>query len=205
MKIQRNSTTWLFDPFTLVAGAKSLLLGVSAIGLAAWIGSLSNTHFDGVLDTHTGVAVPLWVYFGEAAIDWLSLSITVGITAMCFSKSRFRWLDVLGTQALARWPTVLMALLCLPEAYGRFGMELLKNVQDPAALTKLMSGPDAVVFFTVVIGVLLLTMWMVYLMYKAFSVSCNMRGGKAIGLFIGALLLAEILSKVLIGQLFHLI
>jgi hypothetical protein len=39
---------------------------------------------------------------------------------------------------------------------------------------------------------------MVALMYKAFSVSCNVKGGKAIGTFIGGLLLAEIISKICI-------
>ena len=42
---------------------------------------------------------------------------------------------------------------------------------------------------------LLLLCWEVALMYKSYSVSCNVKGGKAIGTFIAGLLLAEILSK----------
>ena len=38
-------------------------------------------------------------------------------------------------------------------------------------------------------------------MYKAYSVACNLRGGKAIGTFIGGLLLAEIVSKVAVVAL----
>ena len=33
--------------------------------------------------------------------------------------------------------------------------------------------------------------WMVALMWKAFSISCNMKGGRAIALFILAVLIAE--------------
>ena len=36
---------------------------------------------------------------------------------------------------------------------------------------------------------------MVALMYKSFSVSCNVKGGKAIGIFVAGLLVAEVLSK----------
>jgi hypothetical protein len=36
---------------------------------------------------------------------------------------------------------------------------------------------------------------MVVLMYRGFAVSCNVSGGKAIGAFVVALILAEILSK----------
>jgi hypothetical protein len=43
--------------------------------------------------------------------------------------------------------------------------------------------------------------WMVALMYRAYSVSCNTKGGKAIGSFIAALIIAEILSIVSIWQL----
>jgi hypothetical protein len=46
---------------------------------------------------------------------------------------------------------------------------------------------------------------MVALMWRSFSHCCNVRGGKAVATFVIALLLAEVLSKVLIGQLFKLL
>ena len=46
--------------------------------------------------------------------------------------------------------------------------------------------------------------WEVYLMYKSYSVSCNVRGGMAIGTFVAGLFLAEILSKIAIYSLLHL-
>jgi hypothetical protein len=42
--------------------------------------------------------------------------------------------------------------------------------------------------------------WMVALMYKSFSVSCNVKGGKAIGTFVAGLIIAEILSKLALVQ-----
>ena len=46
----RSLVTWFFNPFIYIAGWQSLLIGVAAILVAGYIGSLSNTHFDGVLD-----------------------------------------------------------------------------------------------------------------------------------------------------------
>ena len=51
--------------------------------------------------------------------------------------------------------------------------------------------------FSVVVGVILVALiWMIYLMYRAFSVSCNLKGGKAVVLFIAALIAAEVISKI---------
>lgn len=59
------------------------------------------------------------------------------------------------------------------------------------------SATELFVFFLTVSVVLLGICWMVYWMYKGYSVSCNIRGGKAIGSFIGGLIGAEAASKVL--------
>ena len=47
-----------------------------------------------------------------------------------------------------------------------------------------------------------MTIWMIALMYKAYTVSCNVKGAKVVTTFILSLILAEILSKVLILALF---
>ena len=62
----RSVRRWLFNPFHYVAGARALLVGVVVILGAGLIGSLSNSHFDGVLDFHSGAPAPLWVFLIEA-------------------------------------------------------------------------------------------------------------------------------------------
>ncbi|MDP6778407.1 MAG: hypothetical protein QGI83_16755 [Candidatus Latescibacteria bacterium] len=61
-----------------------------------------------------------------------------------------------------------------------------------------VASSDLVSYIIVVLVMLLMLIWMVVLMYRAFAVSCNVSRGKAIGTFIGALIIGEILSKVLI-------
>jgi len=191
----RKLTTLLFNPFVYIAGAPALGLGLAAILLAGLIGSWGHTHFDGVLDTHIGARAPLGVFLAEGLIDWLCLGLVLLIFGKIISKTSFRTLDLLGTQALARWPTVFISLVSLPKALQRFSQELLEQLTKPGA--KIVINPwDALIFFAAMMVMLPLLGWVVALMYKSYSVSCNVKGGKAIGTFIGGLLLAEIMSKV---------
>jgi hypothetical protein len=194
---EKKPLTLLFNPFFYLAGGKALGLGLAAIVLAGLVGGLGNTHFDGVLDTHTGAHAPLWFFLAEGIIDWLCLGAVLLIFGMAVSKTAFRALDVVGTQALARWPSLLVALLMLPAAVGRFGAQLVGLIRHPEASPPI-NIPDAIVFCVVVLATIPITCWMVYLMYKAYSVSCNVKGGRGIGTFIGGLFAGEVLSKLCI-------
>ena len=198
----------LFHPFLRIAGATSLALGLAAIVLTALIGAGQGLHFDGVLDTHVGKSGPWWLFVTEGLIDWLSLAVLMLFAGRIISKTAFRGIDLLGTQALARWPTVLTALACLAPGFHRFSDALTKSIigLKPGQVPQLPhAGPDAVVFGLVTLFMLACTVWMVALMWRSFSHCCNLRGGKAVGIFVITLLLAELLSKVLIGQLFQLL
>ena len=59
-------------------------------------------------------------------------------------------------------------------------------------------------WFIVANVVIVLTLiWMVTLMYKAYAISCNLKGAKAIGSFIAGLIAAEVVSKLLLGLIYN--
>ena len=87
--------------------------GLAVIVGTGLLGSLSRSHFDGVLDFHTGAEAPPWLFVFEGPIDWLALAVPLWIGGLLISKSRPRAIDVLGTQALARFPTLALALVGL--------------------------------------------------------------------------------------------
>ena len=201
MNDPKKPITLLFNPFVYIAGAKALGLGLAAILLAGFVGSWSNTHFDGVLDVHTGTRAPLWFFLVEGFINWLSLSIVLWLGGKLISQTAFRGIDLFGTQALARWPTLFISLMTLAKPYQRFGHELLEQMKRGKFDLNSM---DAIIFFAIALGIIPFICWMVALMYKSFSVSCNVKGGKAIGTFIAGLFIAEILSKLCLGPLLSL-
>ncbi|MGA2749046.1 MAG: DUF3887 domain-containing protein [Verrucomicrobiota bacterium] len=192
--------TLLFNPFFYVAGAKALGIGLAAILFAGLVGAISSTHLDGVLDTHTGAPAPLWMFLAEGIIDWLCLAIVLLVLGKVVSKTAFRSLDVLGTQALARWPALLLCLLMMPGAVRRFGAQLIQWIGNPGTAPAINT-PDGIVFCFVIVAMIPVFCWMVYLMYKAYSVSCNVKGGIGIGTFMGGLIAGEVLSKLCMALL----
>ena len=197
---KKSVITWLFNPFTYLAGGWSLLIGLIGIGVIGLIGAFSRTHFDGVLDVHSGIWRPLWFFLAEGYIDWISLAVPLYLVGKVLSKSRIRAVDVFGTQALARLPTLITVLLTLLPAYQRMTAAVASG--GVTSFDALRSEPLALAAVVVaMIGIILVLIWTVALMYKAYAVSCNIKGGRAIGSFIVVVLLAEITSKVLIIML----
>jgi len=196
----------LFHPFRRIAGAPALALGLAAIVIAALVGARQGLHFDGVLDVHVGPRSPWWVFVAEGFINLTSLFATLLIAGRLISKTAFRSIDLLGTQALARWPTVLIAIACLAPGFHRYSESLVKSLAslEPGQVPKLPAvGLDLLVFALVTVFMIACVVWMVALMWKSYSHCCNVRGGKAVGSFVAALVSAEVLSKVLIGLLFR--
>jgi flagellar biosynthesis protein FliQ len=107
------------------------------------------------------------------------------ITGLIISK-KFRFIDILGTMTLAKFPYIILAII------GFF-------VEIPD-MSNLMHDPYSV-FQSVPFDILLalslpVTIWYIILIYNAFRVSCDISGSKlTVGLIVG-LLVAEILSKI---------
>jgi len=188
---------WLFNPFKFIAGFKALLLGLAVILISGFVGSFSNTHFDGVLDVHTGLEAPMWFFLAEGVINWICMVVPLFFLGLIVSRSSLRIIDVLGTQALARWPYLISAVVMLPDANRRVTGYLMSTLTQNAPAASI-APIDISIFVFAMIVVLLMVIWMVALMYQAYAVSCNIKGAVAIATFIVSLIGAEILSKIAI-------
>jgi hypothetical protein len=197
--VERKWITLLFNPSVYFAGWNALGKGLGLMVLALLIAQAGGVVFDGVLDMHLGGKLP-WTAPAFGLIDWLCLSAVLVLCGKLVSKTAFRVVDVFGTQALARWPTVLMALIALPPAFGNYSRQLVDQVtRNPLQLPPLNA--DAIYFFAATLLMLPLIVWMIALMYTAYAVSCNLRGLRAGLSFTLGLILAEILSKLAIYAL----
>ncbi len=193
-KEKRSLTQWLFNPFKFIAGYQALLVGLAAILLTSLIGSLSNTHFDGVLDVHTGLRAPPWFFVAEGLINWVSLAIPLFFFGLIVSRSSFRAIDLLGTQALARFPYLLSAIAFIPFAYASRGEDLAAKFMA-SGFSAIAAPALLLTLGLAIIVTILMAIWMVALMYKAYCVSCNVKGARAVATFIVSLVGAEVLSK----------
>jgi hypothetical protein len=199
-RFDKLTIEWLFNPFRFIAGFKALLPGLAIILVSALVGSFSNTHFDGVLDAHTGLEAPRWLFFAEGLINWVCMVIPLFFFGLIVSRSSFRTIDVFGTQALARWPYLITSVVMLPDANQRVGIYLMSKFTQTAPAVAI-SSTDVFIFVFAVILAIFMVIWMVALMYRAYAVSCNIKGAGAIITFIVSLIGAEVLSKVAILSL----
>ena len=194
-----NLWTWLANPFHFVAGVEALGAGVAVLLLAGINGSVSHSHFSGVLDFQTGMAAPRWLFVSEGFIAWLAAAFLLWLAGLLISNSRIRAIDVFGTLALARFPMLGMAFAALFPGYQRQAARFASH--------DFQSVPADLVVFAVTVAILLaMTLWMLLLMYRAFAVSCNVKGIKALAAFIITITLAEIISKtVLMSLMFRIL
>ena len=166
---------WLINPFERIAGWQALGIGIVVVALTAIFGKINGVAFDGVIDAHTGPH-SFKAAFAMQAVNLLALCLCMWLAGICFSKSKVRVVDIAGTIALSRTPLLLLSVLCFL----------------PIAPMDISDIPRIIIFglCCVVLGI-----WMIALMYQAYSVSCNIKGVRAVVSFIGALLVAEIGSK----------
>jgi len=169
----------VLNPFRKIAGWEALLVGVVIMALTAVIGKFNSVTFDGVLDVSPGMVFDFSAAFAMQAVIFFTLFLTMWLSGICFSKSKLRAIDVAGTMALARSPMLLLAILFF----------LPITPESPYDIPR------------VIISVLIcipFVIWTIILMYNAYSVSCHLKGTKAVVSFIGALIVAEILSKLVL-------
>jgi hypothetical protein len=182
---------WLFNPFIYIAGAGALLMGWVFMTVTAVVGYYSLTHFDGPIDMHVGRAAPIQFYFIEQLVSWLCLTAAFFAAGKLFSHSRIRFIDVAGTMALARWPALVSAVI-------GFGIDIPSELNSLEKLTAAIT--PATILFALLSCVMLI--WMIALMYNAFVVSCHIKSSKATVVFIGGLIVAEIISKLILSQVY---
>ncbi len=187
---------WMFNPFIRIAGIRSLTIGLVVIVASGLVAAAGGIRFDGLLDVHAGNPIPLWVPVVEGLVNWIVITALLWLAALFFGRSAVRLVDIAGTQAMARVPLLPAAAICtLPWIRSAFD-GLTASVKSGQLPT--FPGMGFVVGALVILAGII---WMVALMWKAFSISCNIKGGRAIALFIVAVLIGEVVSKLLAVQI----
>jgi hypothetical protein len=179
----------LFNPFRYIAGFKSLTTGVLILLATALIGYFSHTHFPDMISVKTGPGYPLTYFVLQGISNWLVISIILYLMAIFASTSHVRLIDVFGTQALARFPYLAASFIGFSSSMEKFGKYILWTALKTGEETTITSF-EVGIAITLLILSLLLTIWLVTLMYNAFKVSANIKGAKSVVLFIAAFILA---------------
>lgn len=182
---------WLFNPFLFVAGLPALGAGLALLLLNIGLAQVAGMHFDGLLHIGLGPWSPARQLL-LAVLTMTLLILLLWIAGKLQSGSRFRLLDLAGTQLLARWPFTFAVLpLLVPEFRAIF---LRISTLPPGDIPAQLSGSDMFSLTAYSLLALAVTAWTLTLMYRSFAVSCNVKGGKALIVFVVVVLLVMVLG-----------
>ncbi len=186
----------LLNPFEYIAGIKSLVVGLLIIVSTSIAGYFSNTHFPDVISVKIDCSFPLWYLLVQGFLNWLLISTIFYIAALIFSRSAIRFIDVFGTQALARFPYFFAAFTGFSDTLNAFGRYILYTFLQQGEPINLSAFQIASAIVLLVITILL-TIWMVALMFQALKVSANLKGKKLTLIFIAGLIISIVAGNII--------
>ena len=192
---------WVYNPFEKIAGWKAFGIGIVILCLATVIGYFGNTVFYGI--SIKSVASITWCKAFYLQVSGLAITVFVlWITGLLFAK-HVRFQDILGTVTFAKYPLVLSAIIFL--AFSNWLNELNHKILSAANYQEIidffsnLTILDYALFLVFAIVTILILVWTIALLFNAFRVSTNLKGGKCALLFIAGLLISEIIIGIVVS------
>ncbi len=190
---------WL-DPFTRVAGWQALGWGLLVQAAMVAVAVSGGISYDGVADLHIGShRGPAWLYAALPIMDWLVVAVVFLAGGKLFSRSRQRVVDYFGTTALARFPYLIAGIVMLPPLLGKPFLattQALTTVPPEQMGLRLAQLPGLTWLLLGAVVIMALSAWLAVVNYRALTASSGLRFPKALFVYLGAALVAEIISKV---------
>lgn len=173
------------NPFERLSSAAiwslAALWAAISVALSQW-----QVRFDGAIDMHV---VPSPVPLPTALLDLLVAWPLVGVVFWACTRFKGRPTDVLGFVGAARAPIVILGI-----AAGALRSHV---PQGPIDLEQLMRSMPVGLIIIAILAILM-TAWHFVWLYQGFKTASGLRGGRSAITFAVALLVAEVLSKLVL-------
>ena len=167
----RKILSFLINPFQQIAGYQALAWGLIGMLISTILSWLSGWHYHGLLHFGPSPNPALWCYAIEHITVWLIPVILFYIGGAIFSRSRIRFIDVLGTVAFAQLPLLFKNIMEFSPP-----MQHLVNMDTNISPTAMAQQPEFAsgVWLSLIVTIFLI--WTLIWMFKALKVSCNLKG-----------------------------
>ncbi len=181
----------LFNPFQRFSEVQLIVFGIIITAFGTWASTYFNLRYDGALDMHFSTKNHWTISLIDNFINISCLFLFLILAGKIINK-KTRLIDVLATILAARAPLYLIP-------FFNFDNSLSIDMTN-----KTIAEMQAAVFSNITLVIissifaLFALIWYVALLFNGYKTASNGKGSKSVFYFIGALLLAEIVSKVLI-------
>ncbi|MFY0482363.1 hypothetical protein ACI6PS_07130 [Flavobacterium sp. PLA-1-15] len=189
--------TILFNPFEKYDENKLLIFGLAFTLVGSYLGYAFQGRYDGIMDLHFPDAVELIQPFVDNLVNILSLTILLFLLGK-YINPKTRLIDILTTVMIARIPIYLLTFSNYQNYNSELGKKILTSFDVSNPQNGLNLETSEIFFLALFTGVtILFIIWFVILLFNGFKIASNSRGIKNNLLFAGAIILAEILSKII--------
>jgi len=189
--------TVFFNPFEKYAENNLLIFGILITLIGSYLGYLFQGRFDGVIDLHFVASTTLFEPFIDNLINIFSLFIVLFLLGK-YINPKTRIIDILTPVMIARLPFYLLTFSNYQHFISDVSEKLIASIdlQNMPADLNIDTSDMVITILFAGLSILFLA-WFVILLFNGFKVATNSRGIKNNLLFAGAIILAEILSKIL--------
>ncbi|MBD8388721.1 hypothetical protein [Dysgonomonas sp. BGC7] len=184
----RNKLRVIYNPFVWIAGWKAFIIGAIVVSLSVVIACYGNQYYQGTMNVRLVSKANLGYAFLSQFVSLFYTIFLFFIAGKVYSKG-VRFQDVLGTVTLARYPYII------PAFFGYFmDFDKMNDITMDILSGKLDGIMSGLVFLTAIgIVMLIVVVWYIALLWNAFRVSTDIKGGKGIAVFIIVLILSDLL------------
>ena len=182
MKVKTENSL-IVNPFQRVAGWTALFIGLSTMLISGLMAGYYGAHFPDLVTVIFTVSTGKYVPIVELLYGWFLLSIWSILAFLIFRIQRFRVIDLFGSIALARAPYILIAGL------------------NAAIYHSLIPFNQSIILPLL----LVLVGWSFVWIYHALRVSGNLKGTKALVIFIIVGILSELTFLLTLSKIYLLI
>jgi len=190
--------TILFNPFQNYTEKQLTIVGVLTAMVAGILAVLLNGRFDGVLDLHFVPKTSALHSASDIAIAIITLTLLLFIFGKIINK-KTRFIDLLAASLIAKIPFYFLLLFNINNKMFLVTEKLVNMVSKNKTIA--IEAADMTLIVCSGIATFICLIWSIVLLFNGFKTATNSKETKHIILFIVAIILAEILSKILIFKL----
>lgn len=188
-----------FNPFENYSEKKLLLTGISATFLGIFLYYNFNIKTIGFLKFDFLEKISIFNVTSQTLIIISVLTIVLFITGKIIN-SKTRFIDVLNTVLIAKIPFLIITFFNIN---GRMFREttMLKTFISNGKLAEITFAKMPIIMIVSLFFVLI-SVWVIALLYNGFKIATNAKGAKNIFYFILAIIITEILSRFILSILY---
>lgn len=185
----------IFNPFGIYNEKQLFVTGILLTLTGALLGSFLDVTYDGVLDIHQSETNFL-TSLKENGINVACIFVTLLIAGKIINR-KTRAIDIFNTATISRFPMYIGAVITSSPILTRIGDQILNQWNDIQHLQ--LKPLDLALLLVISCVLLMITVYYITLLVNGFKTSVNAKKWQHFAGFAVALLIAEIISKILIN------